>query len=171
MPNMMPGNMLQPNAMPGTVFQSSRRYHRRRVVKSTVMRNATGGPLSSLGYTTPTTSLLGWDVDSDFYPPMDVIETDEAIHVFLEVPGIKRESIALDIQESRLILSGEKQTDDELDLSDNVRLLERDTGKFKRILRLMQGCDPDRIEAEVKNGLLEVKIPKKEGVKMRIQIA
>ena len=95
--------------------------------------------------------MLGWAGESDWYPDLDALETDKELIVYLEVPGIKRDAIHLDMREGYLIISGEKPGDQDLDKSDNVRLTERDSGRFRRSLRVPDYCNTDDIQANLGN--------------------
>jgi HSP20 family protein len=96
-------------------------------------------------------------------PAIDLIETKDAYLVRAELPGIARENIDITFERNVLTISGQKSTmleakDQEL----RVFAAERVTGSFSRSLRMPEHIDGERIQAEHKDGLLTVTIPKVE---------
>lgn len=72
----------------------------------------------------------------------------DTLEVFLEVPGVPRDAIKLNVQDGYLVIDGQKETDKEMEKSNNVRLTERDFGRFRRTLRLLSYVKTDDIEAK-----------------------
>ncbi|KAG9286328.1 hypothetical protein G9A89_014315 [Geosiphon pyriformis] len=100
------------------------------------------------------------DITSDWLPDWDVNDTEEAVTVIMEVPGIKKEDIGIEVKDGLLILQANRQYDDNLNTAESVYLREREFGKFKRRFKLPEGCDISKITAKLQDGLIEVKIPK-----------
>lgn len=95
-------------------------------------------------------------------PVMDVRESEKEILISAELPGISRDDVELTISDGYLILKGEKKeekTEGEEDGEYYRR--ERSYGSFHRALALPEIAEGDKAEAEFKNGVLTVRIPKR----------
>ena len=107
-----------------------------------------------------------------FVPPMDVVETNDAILCHLEVPGISREDLEIRSEGNVLIISGEKKVQTDNATKDGgFRSVERRYGRFERSFALPRTVDVSRVRAAYDNGILTVTLPKAEESKpRRIQI-
>jgi HSP20 family protein len=92
-------------------------------------------------------------------PVSDVIETENAIVITAELPGVKDEDVDIEIQNGMLIIKGERRLEDEV-TKDRYYHLERSYGGFERSFRLPEGVEEDDITAGVAYGVLRVTIPK-----------
>jgi HSP20 family protein len=100
--------------------------------------------------------------------PMDAYITDDAIVIRADVPGLNPEELDITLEGDTLAIRGEiKRTEDE---GRKYVLLERPSGKFERTLSINTPIDHDKVEANFKNGVLTLSLPKAEAVKPR-QIA
>jgi HSP20 family protein len=131
----------------------------------------TRGPLSELGW--PRWSKLFGEFLGErarplrgAIPPLDVTESDEAYRVTIELPGVKREDVTLDLQDRNLCIRGEKRSERE-EKKDRSHWIERSYGSFSRSFTLPADAVDDRIEANFKDGILTVTIPKSEKAKPR----
>jgi HSP20 family protein len=102
-------------------------------------------------------------------PAVDITETSEAIHVHAELPGIKADDVKIDVENNVLTLKGERRLEKKKDEGTSHRV-ERFYGTFTRQFLLPRTVDAERIEAELSDGVLNVKLPKRSEVKPR-QIA
>lgn len=92
-------------------------------------------------------------------PKMDVSETDSAVHVSAELPGVKQDEIDIEIQADTLRISGEKK--DERVVNDHsFHGVERTFGKFERAITLPAEVDAKQTEATFKDGVLTITLPK-----------
>ena len=108
------------------------------------------------------TSLRG-----SWVPAVDIYETDSHdLVVRAELPGTNREDIEVGVENSTLILKGEKKLDVEVK-DESYRRIERTYGTFHRSFTLPNTIDAGRISAEFKNGVLTVKLPFREEAKPR----
>lgn len=98
-------------------------------------------------------------------PQLDVVETDDAILVACDVPGVEAKEIDLNIVNNVLTIRGEKG-EGSRDGGKNVR---RETwyGSFQRTITLPDSVDPDNVSAELTNGVLTIHIAKREERKPR----
>lgn len=99
-----------------------------------------------------------------FSPALDVAENDNAYIVTAELPGIDPKDIDISLEGNVLTLRGEKKEESEKK-DKNYHRVERRYGSFVRSLTLPAEVNADKIEADYRNGLLEVTLPKSETVK------
>jgi HSP20 family protein len=106
----------------------------------------------------------------EFLPPLDLVESDKEFVLRLEVPGIPRENLDVNLVGETLTISGHRE---KVERKEGETMLweEREEGKFTRTLTLPQGVDPKKIDAACQDGVLTVHLPKAEpAVKSRIVI-
>jgi len=98
---------------------------------------------------------------AEWSPALDVSETDEAVLVHAEIPGIDPKDLDISVVGDTLTLRGEKA--DETEQPDrNYHRVERRYGSFTRSLTLPASVDADQVTATARQGVLEVRLPKKE---------
>lgn len=93
------------------------------------------------------------------YPKLDLSETDTAVFVVAELPGVKQEEIDIEVQADVLRISGEKK-DERVVNEHNFHVTERSFGRFDRSVRLPVEVDGRQAEAAFKNGVLLISLPK-----------
>ena len=98
------------------------------------------------------------------HPSVDICETEEEISVLVEIPGMKKEDIAVSIQDNVLTISGEKKQEEEKK-DVNYHRVERMYGSFERSFSLPTAVQVDKIKASYKDGVLNVTLPKSEEAK------
>jgi HSP20 family protein len=98
---------------------------------------------------------------STFTPQVNTREGEFAYHIDVDLPGIKKEDINIDIKENTLTISGERNTKEEVKEEDYYKV-ETLFGKFQRVFTLPENIDVENITASSENGVLEVLIPKVE---------
>jgi HSP20 family protein len=96
-----------------------------------------------------------------FVPKVDVFEEEKAFEVHVAVPGMNKEDFKIDLNEDRLTISGERKYSKEKK-EDSLRSVETSYGSFSRTFTLPDNIDLNKIEAEYKNGILEITLPKDE---------
>jgi HSP20 family protein len=96
-----------------------------------------------------------------FTPAVDVLDSEKAYVLKVEVPGLKPEDIELSLENNVLTLKGERKFEQESERQ-GYRRVERRYGSFARAFVLPEGARADAIEAAVKDGVLSVTIPKAE---------
>ena len=103
-----------------------------------------------------------------FVPRVDICETDHELLLFADLPGVRPEDVDLHYEKGELVLRGRVRPRHG---PQQVPLLqEYDEGDFYRAFTIHESIDSTRIEAEVKNGVLVVHLPKVEAARPR-QIA
>ena len=92
-------------------------------------------------------------------PSLEVRDTEQAFVVTAELPGIDQKDVDVTLRDNALIISGEKRQEHE-ENSGGRRWSERSFGRFERVIPLPEEVDADRVEANFKNGVLKVTLPK-----------
>lgn len=101
---------------------------------------------------------------SGFSPNVNTREGEFAYHVDVDLPGVKKENISVDIKDGLLTISGERSFKEEVKEEDYYKVETR-FGKFSRSFNLPDNIDIENIDASSENGVLEVVIPKVENTK------
>lgn len=91
---------------------------------------------------------------------VDVFETEESFIVEAEIPGIEKNKITLEIADDSLIIKGIKRDMRDKHSKLYYYCMERDFGKFNRVVELPKACDSAKAVARVEDGLLLVEFPK-----------
>lgn len=104
--------------------------------------------------------------DRSWNPVVDIYETDNDIVVKAEAPGVDKKDLSVDINDGVLMVKGERKSTEEVKEEKFYRR-ERVYGKFQRSFQLPEGTDYDKINADFKDGVLTVTIPKAEAKKPR----
>jgi len=99
-------------------------------------------------------------------PRMDLSETDEAFLVQMDLPGLKKDEITVNVADHQLTVSGERK-EEKKEEKENFLRVERSSGSFFRSLTLPSAVNEDAIQAEFKDGVLTITIPKTEESKSR----
>lgn len=94
-----------------------------------------------------------------FTPSVNTREGEYAYHVEVDLPGVKKEDINVDLKDDVLTISGERKTKSEINEKDYYKQ-ECSYGKFQRSFTLPEDTDAENIEANSEDGVLEVVIPK-----------
>ncbi len=97
-------------------------------------------------------------------PLADVSETDDAYHVEVELPGVRREDVDVHVSGRELSVSGEFKQRERAGL---FRTRTRRSGRFEYRTVLPEDIDADRVTAELADGVLTVRVPKQEAAKPR----
>lgn len=97
-------------------------------------------------------------------PAIDVSESGDTVTIKAEVPGMEASDIEISMVGDILTIKGQKKAEKE-EKGESFHLVERSYGSFTRSVRLPAPVDPDKIEANYKQGVLTIACPKKEEVK------
>lgn len=99
------------------------------------------------------------DKKFDFMPTVNTKEAEEAYFVEIDLPGIAKEDIAIDVDDNVLTVSGERKVSEACQ-KDNYYKVESSYGKFARSFTLPEDADANDIAAVSNDGVLEISIPK-----------
>lgn len=100
-----------------------------------------------------------WPRESWAVPAVDIAETEKSYEISAELPGIDEKNIEVKFADGVLTIKGEKQEEKEEKKKDYY-LSERSFGSFQRSFQVPEGVDSEKIEANFKNGVLRVTLPK-----------
>ncbi|HKQ98659.1 MAG TPA: Hsp20/alpha crystallin family protein [Candidatus Polarisedimenticolia bacterium] len=117
----------------------------------------------------------GAEVESGgaWLPSADVYETEAALVVKFEVPGVAMKDVAMTVEGNRLILRGEKRRAGGVASKGRYHCLERGYGKFKRVVHIASPVNTREAEAILHEGVLEVtfpKVPNRRGGEVSIRV-
>ncbi len=107
---------------------------------------------------------------SGFTPHVDACETENGYEIEVALPGIRKEDIAIDFQEGKLTISGERRFEKKEE-GRRYQMLETQYGTFSRSFYLPDNVDADKISAQLQDGVLVVNVPKDEQKTMKRQIS
>jgi len=99
-------------------------------------------------------SILG-----DYRAKLDVSGSDKEYEVTIDLPGLSEEDIQIELNGNTLVVKGQKEEKNESKDKQYYRV-ERSVGSFQRTLSLPEDADRDEISANMKNGLLVIRIPR-----------
>lgn len=98
-------------------------------------------------------------------PAVDIIEDADGITLKADLPGVPRQGLAIDVQGETLTIEGR------VDLGEPARMTdvhaEIRVARYKRSFALTRDLDAERIDAQLRNGVLTLRIPKREQAKPR----
>ena len=94
-------------------------------------------------------------------PKVDINASDQEYTISVEIPGIKQDDIKLEIKDNCLTIAGEKRQEAE-DKSKGYYRMERSYGTFQRRLSLPEDADNEDIDARFSDGILTIRLPRKE---------
>ena len=110
--------------------------------------------------------LREWTEKTEWQPAVDVEETDDTIQVHADLPGVDPKHIDVSLEGDALTITARRdETQEQKEGKSHYR--ERFVGTFRRTIALPAGVDAEHIEADYKNGVLDVRCPIKEGAKPR----
>lgn len=99
-------------------------------------------------------------------PAVDTLETDDALLLRADVPGVTPEDVDIEVHDNVLTLSGERKVETDVK-EENFHRVERNFGSFRRRFTLPRTVDAEKIEASYHAGVLEIKLPKRPEAKPR----
>jgi HSP20 family protein len=93
-----------------------------------------------------------------YAPRVDIIETDEALEIFADMPGVTKESVNVTLEQRVLSIRGRGEVSLPGELA--PLYLEYLPGDYERAFTLSDAVDPAGIEARVRSGVLQLRLPK-----------
>ncbi|MBF2000045.1 MAG: Hsp20/alpha crystallin family protein [Synechococcales cyanobacterium C42_A2020_086] len=102
-----------------------------------------------------------------FVPSAEMEETDDAIHLRLEVPGMESKDLEVEVTEESVSIRGERKTESKTEARGMIRS-EFHYGKFERRISLPAHIQTDKVQAECKNGVLTLMLPKVESEQRKV---
>jgi HSP20 family protein len=103
--------------------------------------------------------ISGEHIAGECLPPIDVFETDRAVEIVVDLPGVAADLIEVLIKGSAILITGEKPPRRTRGDS-SFHLVERGFGRFARMVQLTTPCDGSHASATLRDGELRISIPK-----------
>ena len=100
---------------------------------------------------------------ADWFPPADIYETEKEFTIAVDLPGIERAALEINLDNDELVIRGERAAEE----AEEQRRTERPHGRFLRRFGVPASVDPKGISAEYKDGVLRVRLRKREEPKAR----
>lgn len=104
---------------------------------------------------------------ASFFPPAELYETPEAVHLKLEIPGIEAKDLDVQVTAEGVAISGERRTETQTE-ENGLLLSEFRYGKFQRVIPMPVRIQNDKVVADYQNGILNLSLPKAEEEKNRV---
>jgi HSP20 family protein len=93
---------------------------------------------------------------ADWTPAADIYETESGYLIAMDLPGIDRQALEIDVDENRLVVKGTRVLDEP-----KQHRVERPRGKFLRTFSVPASVEQVKIAAEYKDGVLQIRLPKR----------
>ncbi len=112
---------------------------------------------------------ITWEVPEGiaFVPSAEMEETADAIHLKLEIPGIDAKDLNVEVSAEAVSISGERKSETKTE-EKGVTRTEFRYGKFQRVIPLSTRIQNDKVQAEYKDGILKLTLPKAEQEKSKV---
>ncbi len=108
------------------------------------------------------------DVEVATMPSVNISDEEKAFEVAVALPGLDKKDVKIEVQDGYLKVSSEKQYEKE-EKDKNWMRREFGYASFQRIFRLPQNADPEKVQATMRNGLLNIRLGKKNGYEKLIR--
>jgi HSP20 family protein len=109
----------------------------------------------------------GENGDQLWTPRLDFSETEKEYVAKMDLPGLEKGDVNVKVENHQLTVSGERK-EEKREEGENFLRMERSYGSFFRSIPLPENAKADAIDAQIKNGVLMVRIPKTEGAKAKV---
>ncbi|MBX8638873.1 MAG: Hsp20/alpha crystallin family protein [Candidatus Thermoplasmatota archaeon] len=117
----------------------------------------------SLGFFEP------WTSENSMVPYMDIQEADKEYNVTVDLPGVMKEDIEVKVTEDNTIEITGKRNEKKEERNANYLRQERSSYNFHRSFSLPEEIDGEKVEAKVENGVLFLRLPKKEEAARKVK--
>jgi len=97
-----------------------------------------------------------------FRPATDIVEMEDGFHIYMDLPGLKKEDLSIDLQESEITISGPTADTLPSEGKENLTHHEFPGGEYRRTFILSDTVYRERISAKLNNGVLDMYLPKSE---------
>lgn len=97
--------------------------------------------------------------EREFSPASELMEEENHYMLSIDIPGMKKEDIKIEVADGTLIISGERKNERRTD-TNQIHRFEKSYGSFKRSFVLPNTISAEKVEARYENGVLELYLPK-----------
>jgi HSP20 family protein len=101
-----------------------------------------------------------------FYPAVEIAESDTELKITIELAGMRKDDVSIEVEDGVLTIKGEKKEIKE-DKQPQMHVWERRYGSFERAFTLPRGVDPNLVKADFHDGLLTIRVPNTAPIKGR----
>ena len=108
----------------------------------------------------------GGQAAATFNPSFNVVERDDGYYISADVPGVRDADIDVTVHEGHLVVSGSRNQEQRKE-GENYFLYERTYGNFSRAFKLPDNADVEKVDASMKDGVLEILVAKRASAKPR----
>jgi HSP20 family protein len=119
-------------------------------------------------FTSDFPTVANWNGNGRLMPRLDIAETETALEVTAELPGVNEKDIDITISDDVLKIRAEKKSDKEEKTKD-YHLVERSFGTFERSMRLPFKADTAKVDAKFDKGVLKLTVQKPPEAKTKVQ--
>lgn len=102
-----------------------------------------------------------------FTPACEITESEDHYLMSIDLPGMKKEDIKVEVLDNVLTVSGERKREFTADKNERVQRFEKSYGYFKRSFTLPASIEVGKVEARYEDGVLELYLPKTQAAKPR----
>ncbi|MFP4458157.1 MAG: Hsp20/alpha crystallin family protein [Candidatus Zixiibacteriota bacterium] len=106
------------------------------------------------------------ETKNSWNPQVDIHENEDAIVFDIDIPGVKKEDIDVNVQDNILTISGHKEVERDEE-KQNFHRIERFSGEYQRSFQLPKLVDTEKIKAKYNDGVLNINVPKREESKKK----
>ena len=107
------------------------------------------------------------DMDVGWSPRLDVSETEDGLEIVADLPGMEKKDIQVSLDDDLLTIKGEKKEEKE-SKDKRYHTIERRSGSFYRAVRLPIEVKKDKVEANFKDGVLTLRLPRSKEEKRKV---
>jgi len=100
-------------------------------------------------------------------PATDIFDTEDNYVLKMEIPGFAKDELDIEFKDSVLSVKGERKAEEKKSEEENYHWVERNSGGFARSFRFPRNVDVKKIDASLKDGILELRVAKPEETKPR----
>jgi len=111
--------------------------------------------------------LLSEPAGRPWAPPVDILETENELTLKADIPDVDLKDIDIQVENGTLTLKGERKFEKHEEGKGGYHRVERNYGSFVRCFSLPDSVDAEKVNAEYRNGVLKVSLPKKEVARPR----
>ncbi len=104
---------------------------------------------------------FGLQPGSHWSPAVDLFDLGDEYRVVIEIPGIEKEQVELSVYADKVVIKGRREESFDVAGKAEVLCLERLYGRFERVILLLDPVDAEHVKAALKNGVLTIRLIKK----------
>ena len=99
-----------------------------------------------------------------FRPATDIVELEDGFHIYMDLPGVSKEGLGIDLRDNEVAIVGKTQPREDQAGEDKEKVIHMEFtgGEYRRTFTISDTVDRERIEAQLKNGVLDLFLPKSE---------